>query len=227
MSQTIDGVEYTIKDLEKIRKEQLEILKKDPANSDAICELVCADALLCEEYPKDFGPHWRNAALCREICRYMPAIIDSGQNLAMAENVCARAAESLFDHPRLKLRLLEYQKEAIEEQGGDRAEDAEMSIDDLSQEITRLQLNILAADQKRWNNITQTGHLRKDPIEWSAEFENCISEAQQKADKALRNVPRGMGFCFAWWTTLRDILLKDYGITWRSPAQMNPRVMFD
>ncbi|WP_294456636.1 hypothetical protein [uncultured Bacteroides sp.] len=39
--------------------------------------------------------------------------------------------------------------------------------------------------------------------------------------------PRGMGFCFAYWNTKAQVLKADYGIEWRSPAIMNPHVMFD
>lgn len=227
MSQTIDGKELEVADLEAIRLQQLEIIEKDKGNVDAICELVCADALLCDEYPKDQGPQWRNAELCREIARYMPSIIELGDRCAMAENVLAYATDNLWDHPRLKLRLLNMQRDAVIAQGGDRAEDAEMGIDELSREITILELNILAADQERWDDIVETGHLRRDPVEWSADYEDAISEAQAKAEHRLADTPRGMGFCFAWWHELADILLTDYGITWRSPSQMNPRVMFD
>ena len=38
---------------------------------------------------------------------------------------------------------------------------------------------------------------------------------------------RGMGYCYLYWETKRDILKKDYGIEWRSPAVLNPRVHFD
>ena len=227
MSQTIDGKEYGISELETIRLQQLDILKKEQGNIDAICELVCADALLCEEYPKDMGPQWLNSDLCKEICRYMPAVLEIPDKLMMAENVCDRAADQLWSHPRLKLRLLEYQREAIIAQGDCRSENAEMGIDDLSKEITRLQLNILAADQGRWDDITETRHLKRDPIEWSAAYEDIISEAQAKANKKLRGFPRGMGFCHAYWPTLQRILLNDYKINWRHPGQMNPGVLFD
>lgn len=221
MSCTIDGKEYGIADLEKIRSQQLDILAKDKGNSEAICELVCADALLCEEYVKDFGPSWKNVELCREIVRYVPAIIEQGDSLAMAYNVCGRAAEMLFNHPRLKLELLMLQREASQD------ENADLGIDDLSQEIRRIQLNIIAADQERWSDIKETGHLRRDPVEWTAEYEDVIAEAEAKANAELADVPRGMGFCFAWWHTLAVILKKDYNIDWRSPAQMNPQVLFD
>lgn len=223
----IDGKEYGISELEEVRKMQLDILSKDAGNADAACELVCADALLCEEYNRECGVNWRNAALCREIARYMPSIIELGDKLTLAVNVCARAADSLFDHPRLKLRLLMLQHEAVEARGGDEADDAEEGLDELSREIAALQLNIIAADQKRWNDITESGYLRHDPVEWTEAYEDVIAEAQQKADERLKDVPRGMGFCFAWWHELADILMKDYGIRWRSPGLMNPRVHFD
>ena len=227
MSQTINGKEYSTTDLEQIRNQQIDIIRKDKGNVAAICELVCADALLCEEYHKDMGPYWLNAGLCHEICRYMPAIIEMGDNLVMAENVCERAAQALWHHPRLKLRLLMLQRDAIIAQGGDRADDAEMGIDELSAEISQLQLNILAADQGRWDDIVDSGHLKRDPVEWTEAFEDAISDAQAKANKRLEDAPRCMGFCFAWWGELADILLRDYKIRWRSPQVMNPRVMFD
>lgn len=72
MAQEIDGKIYQVADLEEIRRQQLDVLQKDAGNADAIVELVCADALLCEEYIMDFGPSWKNAALCREIAKYIP-----------------------------------------------------------------------------------------------------------------------------------------------------------
>lgn len=228
MSQTIDGKTYEVSDLQEIRRQQLDILSKDRGNLEAMCELVCADALLCEEYSSIInGPSWLNAPLCREIALYMSSIIEIGDRNELAENVCERAAETLYHHPRLKLKLLTLQRDAVIAQGGERADDAEMGIDDLSQEISRLQLNIMAADEKRWDDIVNEGHLKRDPVEWTAEFEDAIDNAEEKVDKILKDAPRGMGFCHAHWSALADVLLADYGIRWRSPARMNPRVMFD
>ena len=102
-----------------------------------------------------------------------------------------------------------------------------MGIDPLNAEITRYALNIMAADQKRFDDIEEDGHLRKDPIEWTAEYEEVIAEADEKAHALLADEPRGMGFCFVYWPTLQRILFQDYGIRWRSPAEMNPGVIFD
>ena len=129
MAQEIDGKIYHIADLEEIRRQQLDILAKDAGNAEAICELVCADALLCEEYVMDFGPAWKNAALCREIVKYMPAIIEFEDKRVIAGNVCHRASEALYNHPRLKLRLMELARDAIIGLSDDRADDLEMGID--------------------------------------------------------------------------------------------------
>lgn len=227
MSQTIEGKEYTAADLEEIRIRQLDILAKDKGNSDAICELVCADALLCKENVMDFGPSWLNPPLCREIAKYMPAIIDGGGREQLAINVCQIAAEHLFHHPRLKLELLELQREAVIALAGEDAEDAEMGIDDLSVEINRYRHNIMAADLGNLDDIEPSGLLRSDHVEWTAEFENAIDAAESKAAEQLKDTPRGMGFCFAWWHVLVDILKTDYSIIWHSPSQMNPHVVFD
>jgi len=49
---------------------------------------------------------------------------------------------------------------------------------------------------------------------------------ERRLYEKLKNQPRGMGFCFEYWSAKRD-LLAEYGIEWRSPGVMNPRVMFD
>lgn len=52
----------------KYREQQLDILRKDPGNSEAIMELMCANVLICEENIKDFCPAYKNAKLCRKSC---------------------------------------------------------------------------------------------------------------------------------------------------------------
>ena len=50
---------------------------------------------------------------------------------------------------------------------------------------------------------------------------------EKETDEAIgRNVPRGMGFCFMYWSSKADVLARR-GIFWKSPHEMNPRVMFD
>lgn len=70
-------------------------------------------------------------------------------------------------------------------------------------------------------------HLRFDPIERTPLWEDIYYDVERETDKAMgRRVPRGMGFCFMYWSTKRNVLAKR-GIEWCSPHEMNPRVRFD
>lgn len=71
------------------------------------------------------------------------------------------------------------------------------------------------------------GHLRKDPVEYSVDWERIYYDVEDELDRILADTQRGMGFCFKYWSVKHDLLKKKYGIEWRSPSQMNPRVMFD
>lgn len=68
--------------------------------------------------------------------------------------------------------------------------------------------------------------LKFDPVERSEEYERIIPEVERKIAKRLRGIPRGMGFCFAYWSEKKAELAKR-AIEWNSPAYMNPGVMFD
>ena len=136
-----------------------------------------------------------------------------------------RFLDLIFYHPRLKLRLSRFQLNvliAIEIR-----EDYELGlIEDIQKDIDTLEKNIALADAGRQDEIPQAGHLLRDPIEWTAKWENVIDEAERKAYSRLKDYPRGMGFCFSYWAELRDALMR-LGVEWRTPQMMNPRVMFD
>lgn len=68
--------------------------------------------------------------------------------------------------------------------------------------------------------------LKYDPVEDSETYLSVIDEVERKLYDELKDEPRSMGFCFRYWAAKRA-LLEQYGITWRSPQMMNPRVMFD
>ena len=68
--------------------------------------------------------------------------------------------------------------------------------------------------------------LKFDPVERTPEWENVICEVEAECEKILKDEPRGMGFCFSYWSTKKSVLAKK-GIEWASPGAMNPRVMFD
>lgn len=69
-------------------------------------------------------------------------------------------------------------------------------------------------------------HLRFDPVERTSRWEEMAYEVERECDRRLEDSPRGMGFCFAYWSVKRQVLA-ERGIEWNSPAAMNRGVMFD
>lgn len=69
-------------------------------------------------------------------------------------------------------------------------------------------------------------HLKFDPVERTQEWEDVIVDVETECEKLLKDEPKGMGFCYSYWSTKRSVLAKR-GIEWASPSIMNPRVMFD
>jgi len=75
-----------------------------------------------------------------------------------------------------------------------------------------------------WDSLG--GMLKVDPVQATPEWEDIIYEVEKEVDDQLKDEPRGMGFCFGYWSAKRAALARR-GIEWRSPSVMNPRVMFD
>ncbi len=71
------------------------------------------------------------------------------------------------------------------------------------------------------------GHLKADPVEYTYRWEEIYYDVDDELKRRFANVRHHMGFCFMFWNAKRELLKEKYGIDWRSPAQMNPRVMFD
>ena len=69
--------------------------------------------------------------------------------------------------------------------------------------------------------------LKHDPIEDTAEYKGVIKDVEKELDKLLKDKPKGMGFCHIYWYEKKRILKEKYGIEWKSPSLMNPRVRFD
>ena len=68
--------------------------------------------------------------------------------------------------------------------------------------------------------------LKYDSVEDSEAYLSVIDEVERRLYEELKGEPRHMGFCFRYWSAKSE-LLAEYGIKWRSPRIMNPRVMFD
>lgn len=67
--------------------------------------------------------------------------------------------------------------------------------------------------------------MKRDPIELTPEFQS----AEPKVDELLRKLVLKTGNRSSrnYWNLKKQMLLRDYGIRWKSPAEMNPEMTFD
>ncbi len=79
----------------------------------------------------------------------------------------------------------------------------------------RIRELLLSAQENR------RGFIKNDPVEKTEEYLAVIDKVEEKIDKA-----KPMNFCLEYWN-LKAQFLFEHGILWRSPAQLNPGVMFD
>ena len=193
---------------------------------DAYWEVCCGDVLLAEENLRNQDREWENSSPAGElldIARYLEGYDHMLDNLYWA---VSRMADAIHDHPRLKLRLLDMELMLIHRLEAGLEHESNLA-EPVMKEITLYRRNIGHADNGEFGLIEQTGIMQTDPVEWSAEYERVIDEADAKIYGMLEEHPRGMGFCHAYWSAKARVLREDYGIEWRSPSAMNPGVLFD
>lgn len=77
--------------------------------------------------------------------------------------------------------------------------------------------------------LQSSKNVEYDPQEDDAKLKVLIDAADQEADTELADhrYRNEMGYCHIFWETKKRILLKKYGIRWKSPADMNPDTFFD
>ncbi len=214
-------------ELERARK-NLEGLARDGKSEtlDAYWEVCCGDVLVAEDCVENGDREWEVAALAKDFldtAKYLEGYDHMLDNLYLA---VSRMITILTDHPRLKLELLEFELlliRRIESYTGHELDEGE----DVMEQIGLYRRNIDRADRGDFDEIEQIGHLKIDPIEWSAWYERIIDDANRKIYALLSGETRGMGFCFAYWHAKEKVLREHYGIKWDSPAIMNPSVLFD
>jgi hypothetical protein len=68
--------------------------------------------------------------------------------------------------------------------------------------------------------------MKRDPIENTEKYKKAMEEVQPILDKEFPPDKHYFGMCHAFWCRKAE-LLKKRGVKWRSPAIMNPHIMFD
>jgi hypothetical protein len=66
-----------------------------------------------------------------------------------------------------------------------------------------------------------------DPQELKHEFKAAFVEADLEAERAVGNVPRNKLFIFKFWEVKKKILKSKYSISWSSPAELNPSIVYE
>lgn len=171
---------------------------------------------------------WKNIPLAKECIELLKAIDDPEETPMGKALACRAICNQLpeYNVPRLVLGILHYERELLE-QSDEVGENNNPTLDEVDYDIRRL------------SDYIDTGHLSTaefieryqrflnfDPVERTPQWEEGFCEVEEECDRRLGDMPRGMGFCFAYWSTLSQVLA-ERGIQWRSPSEMNPGVIFD
>ena len=168
----------------------------------------------------------KNVPLAKEALALLEKLDDPEEVPLGKAYACNAILEQLseYDTPRFAMEILRRElawlRESEEESEGVQPEDIEADMARLEAYIDLEGLSMDAFCQEYGR------HLRFDPVERTARWEDLYFEVEEECSRRLKGVPRGMGFCFPYWAAKRDVLRK-YGIDWKSPHMMNPRVMFD
>lgn len=171
------------------------------------------------------GRNWEIANIAERFLKTASSLLLEDLNVDEICLTCNRIIDCIYEHPRLLLRLKRLQLSAlqrVEAREGTCLESTDVLLD----EIARLQANIRLADEGFFEQIVQIGSLKKDPVEWSARYEEVIDGVEEELEGQLKDEPHGMGYCFIYWSA-KTAALARRGVEWRSPNRMNPRVLFD
>ena len=201
-------------------------LEKTAEALDLYYDVCCGCVLVAEASLREQEGEWEIASLCRVLLKYAAWLEEFDNMIDSAYRVVSRFEDCLMEHPRLKLRLLELELAIVRRI--EALNDHELShAEDLERDISLYKRNIHFADNDQLDSIEQTGYgLKKDPVEWTAHWEEVIDEADRMAEEKLKDYPRGMGFCHGYWHE-RQKALRKFGVVWRTPSEMNPRTRFD
>lgn len=190
-------------------------------------ERLLANVNTMREHSQDMQM-WKNIPLAKESVQLVKDIDDPEETPMGKALACEAIIEQLpeYDVPRLVLSILNYKLQLVkasEEQAPERYPTEEEVASDIKRLSDYIDTEHISADAFREK---YGRHLKADPIERTPEWEENYYEAEKEADRRLKDIPRGMGFCHAYWPTLRAVLA-ERGIEWHSPSELNPRVMFD
>jgi hypothetical protein len=73
--------------------------------------------------------------------------------------------------------------------------------------------------------------IKRDPIEDNPNMRAILDTTDRETKQLLADDPadlkKQLGYCHRVWLTKKHVLHEQYGVDWRTPAEMNPNVAFD
>lgn len=193
-------------------------------NSEKLVEQILANVDVMRKNAEEMRI-WKNLPLAKETFELIKQVGDDEGPLGRAMG-CEMVVEKLseYDAPRFTLEMLRYELKQLrmsEEQSEDLTEE---EVQKHIEELERF-IDIEHVSYEDYMKRSSR-HLDFDEIERTPLWEKINYQVEAETDKLLGDEPRGMGFCFGYWSAKRGVLAKR-GIEWRDPHQMNPRVLFD
>jgi hypothetical protein len=76
-------------------------------------------------------------------------------------------------------------------------------------------------------HVGSFGREKHDPLENDPRYHRAFQETDSKTKRKLAGVQRGLGFVHLYWQTKKQILRRDYGLDWKTPAELNPNISYD
>ena len=171
---------------------------------------------------------WKNIPLAKEGLELIKQIDSPEETPKGKALACNAIYEELPETniPRFSLELLRFELEQMELSDEDMG-NGNPTKDFVRYEIQRLE-DFIDIEHVSMDDFMEKyhRHLKFSPVERTALWEEIYYDVEVECDKELGDIPRGMGFCYGYWNTLQNVLAKR-GIEWRTPKELNPRVMFD
>ena len=149
-------------------------------------------------------------------------------------SMCRFSISAKYHEKALRIATLILDKhgiivEHIEKLVTDLLRDRNFFVDDDCQDIMDLLAKHPLLDEAKAKDIYERrmSHrrgLKNDPVEMSQEYLDVIDEVEALIEK--ERTMHGMGSCHEVWA-IKQRLLAERGILWKTPHDLNPRVMFD
>lgn len=93
---------------------------------------------------------------------------------------------------------------------------------------------LLGSDRDPVSHETATRQARPrlegekfDPQENEPRLRDVFATADAEAERAVGNVPRNERFIFHFWSVKKRILRQKHEIDWKTPAELNPDIVYD